>query len=685
VGGEIEYLGRLDHQVKIRGFRIELGEVESVLQAHPGVREAVVLAREDVPGQQRLVGYVVGEEADAPGADELRAFLAATLPEYMVPASFVALPALPLSPNGKVDRGALPPAEAGGTAGEDSALRTPTEEMLAGIWAEVLRVRHVGVHDNFFILGGHSLLVLRAAARVRQACGVDLPLRMFFEHPTLRPLARAIEGARGVGAATPIVPVPRDGGVELPLSAAQQWFWLKDQVDRIAGAGIIVSARRVEGPLRPRALARALASVVRRHEALRTVFPAVDGRPRQRILAAAAARPLHAVDLAGLEAEAREQALRTWATRLGEHPFRLAEAPPFRAVLLRLAPGDHVLLLAVHHIVCDGWAMGVVHRDLGAFYRAEVEGVPAALPELPVQYADYAAWEGGQAAGEPGARQAAHWRARLEGTRPVLARLADDPERLGSAGDRGTEPLRLGEEEAASLRRLLHDEGATGFMGLLAVLGALLHAGTGEADVVVAADAAGRERAEMQGVVGTLASMWPQRIDMAGDPTFRELLRRTRKRILEDSAHQALPSDTLRGALVGDGDGGPGHLGEIDFSYTAGAGAAPRLAGVESRAYPVARTLRQGGLGVSLADEGEAIRGLLTFNADAFRPETARRLARGFEWLAAAAAADPDLPLSALSARLAAEEQRRRALQAGELALAASTRLRDSIGRRGRR
>ncbi|HEU0079980.1 MAG TPA: amino acid adenylation domain-containing protein, partial [Longimicrobiaceae bacterium] len=358
--GELEYLGRVDQQVKLRGFRIEPGEIEAAIQDHPGIAAAVVLVREDaalgVPGEPRLVGYVVAEDGEPVRMDALREHLRQRLPGYMVPAAFVALERLPLTSNGKVDRRALPRPEPG--AGEEAAYvapRTPTEEVLAGVWAEVLGVERVGVHDDFFELGGHSLRATQVVSRARALFGVELPLRALFEQPTLDGLAARVEAARRGAAALegpPLCPLPREGAL-LPCSFAQERLWFLDQMDPGNASYNVPLALRLRGDLRPGALERALEEIVRRHEVLRTTFAPADGRPVQ-VVHPAPPVPLPLVDLSALTASARQAALRGLARRGAAEPFDLGAGPLYRAGLVRLEETDHVLLWTVHHIVSDG-------------------------------------------------------------------------------------------------------------------------------------------------------------------------------------------------------------------------------------------------------------------------------------------------------------------------------------------
>ncbi|HLL47574.1 MAG TPA: condensation domain-containing protein, partial [Longimicrobiaceae bacterium] len=527
--GTLEFLGRADHQVKLRGFRVEPGEVAAALLEHPAVQHAVVALRDDAAGGKRLAAYVVPVRPDAVGEPELRAHARARLPEYMVPAAFVLLERLPLSPNGKVDRRALP--EPGRPEGEDACLppRTPLEEALAGTWAGVLGVERVGPRDSFWGLGGHSLLAIRLISRVRRLFGVELPLRTLFGAPTLAEFSERVESARREGpvrGAPPLRPAPRAGA--LPLSFAQQRLWLVDRMEGGGAAYHVPAAFRLRGPLDVDALGRALTEVVRRHEALRTSFPEVDGAPVQAVAAAAAVPlPVEALDGAGEAALARRLA------KAAGLPFDLAAGPLFRALLLRTGAGEHVLFLDVHHVVSDGWSMEILLRELSALYGAFTRGEPSPLPELEVQYADYAVWQRGWLVGEVLEEQLAFWRRRMEGAPAVLELPADRPRPAARSYRGAVHPFCLAAPLATELKALAGREGATLHMVLLAAFQLLHSRLSGEDDVVVGTPVAGRTRAEVEPLVGFFVNTLPLRADLSGDPAFRELLRRVRETTLD--------------------------------------------------------------------------------------------------------------------------------------------------------
>ncbi|HYP21439.1 MAG TPA: condensation domain-containing protein, partial [Chloroflexia bacterium] len=424
--GNIQFLGRLDHQVKLRGFRIELGEIEAVLRQHSAVRDAVLMVREDVAGDKRLVAYVVAVQAMTPA--DLRGYLREHVPEYMVPSAFVLLEKLPLTPNGKLDRRSLPAPELDrGDGREHVAPRSPVEEALVGIWASVLGVERVGVHDNFFELGGHSLLATQALSRVRDVLHVEMPLRRIFETPTVAKLGESVEAALKGGSTAPAPPVRRVQRTgNLPLSFAQQRLWFLDQWMPASAAYNIPVVMRLDGPLDEDALKASINAIVGRHEALRTTFEVVGDRPAQ-VIAPTLDVPVPLADLGDLPGDSRQVEAQRRVKEEAQRPFDMARGPLLRANLLRLDERAHLLVLVMHHIVSDGWSMGVLTQELAELYRAFVAGEEPSLPELPVQYADYALWQRGWLQGDALQAQLDYWKGQLAGAPSAIELPTDRP------------------------------------------------------------------------------------------------------------------------------------------------------------------------------------------------------------------------------------------------------------------
>ncbi|MBW3655690.1 MAG: amino acid adenylation domain-containing protein, partial [Gemmatimonadetes bacterium] len=646
-------------QVKVRGFRVEPGEIEARLVSHPGVREAVALALDDGRGGKRLVAYFVGEVLES-GA--LRAHLSEQLPEYMVPAAFVRLDAFPLTPNGKLDRRALPAPGADAFAARDhEALLGETEEALAGIWAELLGVERVGRGDDFFALGGHSLLAVRVASRVRRALGADASPGDVFERPVLADFARGLQTAtRAEG--TAIVRVERGG--PLPLSFAQQRLWFIGQMEGAGAAYHLGMRLRLKGELDREALMRALERIVARHEALRTSFPETDGVPVQRI-SPVEENPFHLVEH---DLEGRPEAPRELGRLVAEEagtPFDLARGPLVRGQLIRLAGNDHVLVVTMHHIVSDGWSMGIFTRELSALYGAFCGGRPDPLPPLPVQYADYAAWQRRWLQGEVLQRQGDYWRETLSGA-PELLEVPTDrprPARQDFAG--ASLRIELDEALTGALKTLGQRHGATLHMTLLAGWATVLARLSGQDDVVVGTPTAGRGSSEVEGLIGLFVNTLALRVDLSGAPTVAELLRRVRERALEAQRHQDVPFEQvvervrparslshtpLFQVMLAWQETSPGEL-ELP-----GIAAAP-LGGVEEGAAPFDLTL-------SLAPRGGRISGDVVYATALFDRATVERYAGCLRRVLEEMAADDSRPVSRLD--LLGEAERARLLALGE-------------------
>jgi amino acid adenylation domain-containing protein/non-ribosomal peptide synthase protein (TIGR01720 family) len=654
--GRIEYLGRTDHQVKLRGFRIELGEIEAALAGCPGVREAVVVARRDPPGETRLVAYVVPAGEPGPAGTELRDRLRERLPDYMVPTAFVRLAALPSSPSGKVDRRALPaPERVPGSAGENKAPATPVEELVAGVWADLLGLDRVGTDESFFDLGGHSLLATRVLSRLRAALGVELPLRDLFEAPTVAALARAAERALRTGdapEAPPLVPVPR--GSDLPLSFAQQRLWFLDQLDPGTAAYNLPFAVRLTGEIDVAALAWSLAAVVHRHEILRTRFVAREGVPVQ-VIDPPPLPSLPEVDLAGLPGERRREELERLAAVQMARPLDLARGPLLRVWLARLDAGEAAVLAVFHHTVADGWSRAIFAAEMEALYRAARSRVPPVLAPLPVQYADYAVWQRRWLSGESLASQLAWWTQRLAGIPSLLALPTDRP-RPAVQSFRGTTlPLALPAPLAEALASLGRHQGATLFMTLFAGFVLLLHRVSGAEDVVLGTPIANRTRAELEGLIGSFANTLVLRADLAGAPTFGELVARVREVALGAYAHQDLPFEVLVDAVKPERNLSYNPVFQVLFGLDNSPGSDRAGSGATPVSFAAAGTTSRFDLALDMTGGPGGLAGVLEYSTDLFDGATARRLAAWFETLLGAAAAAPETRIAVLPLLTAAE------------------------------
>jgi len=657
--GNIEFLGRVDHQVKVRGFRIELGEIEAALGQHPALQAAIVLAWEDGAGTKRLVAYVVPEKDTAPGVSELRSFLQEKLPDYMVPSAFVTLDALPLTPTGKVDRRALPAPDGARPEVENVyvAPRTPEEEIVAGIWAQILGLERVGIHDNFFELGGHSLLATRLVSRLRDDLQVEVPLRTLFETPTVAGLAESIR--RKMWAAQdlsipPIQPVPRDR--DLPLSFAQQRLWFLDQLEPGSPFYNIPTAVRLTGPLDVAALERTLNEIVRRHEALRTTFETVDGRARQ-VIAPELTVPLPVTDLTDLPETEREAEALQLATQEAQRPFDLARGPLLRARLLRLGREDHVALLTMHHIVSDGWSMGILIQEIAALYEAFSSGRPSPLQELPIQYADFAHWQREWLQGEILEAQLSYWKQQLDGSPPLLELPTDRPRPAVQSFRGRTQAFALPKDLSKAIKDLGHQEGATLFMTLLAAFQSLLYRYTGQETINVGTPIANRTQSEIEGLIGFFVNTLVMRADLSGDPSFRELLKRVREMALGAYAHQDLPFEMLVDALQPERNLSHSPLFQVMFVLQEAPMGAQALSNLTLRGVEAETGVAKFDLTLSMAEDGDGLGGVFEYNVDLFDAATIERMIAHFQRLLEGIVADPNRPISELPLLTEAERE----------------------------
>ncbi|MBV9122341.1 MAG: amino acid adenylation domain-containing protein, partial [Planctomycetes bacterium] len=657
--GELEYLGRLDHQVKIRGFRIELGEIETVLTRHPAVREAVLTAREDHPGDKRLVAYLVGNGEPLPPTAELRSYLKEHLPEYMVPSAFVTLESMPRTPNGKVDRKTLPAPE---QAREDvpaslSAPRTPVEELVAGVWAEVLGRGPAGIHDNFFELGGHSLLATQVVSRLQEWLRVDLPLRALFEAPTVAGLAEVIEHLRQGSARVqlpPLGPTPREG--PLPLSFAQQRLWFLHQWAPGSCLYHIPAAVRLHGPLDVSALERSFQEVVRRHEALRTTFANADGQPVQ-VITPDRASPLPVIDLSAVPAAEREEKVQELASLEARRPFDLVGEPLLRTTLLRLGAEEHVVLLTMHHIISDGWSLGVFLREVTALYGAFAAGQPAPLPDLPVQYADYTLWQRQWLQGEVLQKQLSYWKEQLANAPPALDLPTDYPRPAVQSFHGARQAFTLSSELTDQLRSLSRREGCTLYMVLLAAFQALLHRYTGQEDICVGTPIANRGRSETEGLIGFFVNTLVLRTDLSGDPPFRAFLGRVRTAALSAYAHQDLPFEKLVEEIQPQRDLSRSPLFQVLFAFNQDPGQFLELPGLTLDITEVDTGTAKFDLSLSLVEGPNGLSGSFEYSTDLFEKESMARLLGHWRTLLEGIVAEPGQCLSELPLLTQAEQR----------------------------
>ncbi|BAZ09555.1 amino acid adenylation domain-containing protein [Calothrix sp. NIES-4071] len=661
--GELEYLGRIDQQVKIRGFRIELGEIEALLAQHPAVWESVVLVTENERDDKRLVAYVVPLE-QFPTAQELRQFLANQLPGYMVPNTFVLLESLPLTSNGKLDRRALAKLELQSTLPEKFvAPRTPVEQILAQIWAQVLKVEQVGIHDNFFELGGHSLLATQLLSRIRNIFKVELPLRELFVKATVAELAHLIENLQQQSSKLHAPPIlPRAENAELPLSFSQQRLWFLDQLQPLSAFYNIPIAFRLQGTLSRAALKQSLQEIIRRHEALRTNFITVDGQPTQ-IIQTQTSWALSVVDLQHLSATEQEVASQQLAQQQAIEPFDLAEHALVRATLVVLSETQHILLLCMHHIVSDGWSISVLLSELATLYNTYSQDQPSlgdatqTLAPLPIQYADFAIWQRDWLQGDVLQTQLSYWQQQLKDAPALLSLPTDRPRPAVQTFAGAYEEFALSSELTSGLTELSQQQGVTLFMTLLAAFDTLLYRYTKQEDILVGSPIANRNHSEIEGLIGFFVNTLVMRTNLAGNPSFSELLTRVREIAMDAYAHQDLPFEMLVEALQPERDLSHTPLFQVTFVLQNDSMSQLELTGLTASPLVVKGTAAKFDLTLSMQNTPNGLVGVWEYNTDLFNASTIERMTSHFVTLLEGIVTNPIERISQLPLLTQVEQQ----------------------------
>jgi amino acid adenylation domain-containing protein len=654
--GDIEFLDRVDNQVKIRGFRIESGEVEAALATHPDVSDAVVVAREDTPGNKRLVAYVVAAAGSAPDTGELRRFVADRLPPYMVPGAFVRMQALPQTPNGKIDRAALP-----APAHTRPDLTTPwvapsgpTEETLAAIWAQVLGIEGLGAHDDFFELGGHSLLATQVVARAREAFGRDLPLKAIFESPTVAGLAAAVTGAGPdtghQSSAPPLVARPRVPGERLPLTLAQQQMLTLELQASPPGLYNVTAVHRFDGPVDEAALRAALQYMVERHETLRTAFPVDEHGLGWQLVDPAATADLVASDLGDVPPDERPAELRRRIAAQDAEPFDLSRAPVFRAGLIRVGDEESHLVATFDHLICDMTSAYIFLGEVVLAYEALADDRAPELSPLPVQFADFALWQREWLTEERLAAQLDHWRTALAGM-PFGPALPFDHTPASPSRRISQRPVDVPPELYRPLEGLAREARATPFVVCVAAVTGVLGKLGGTTDVVLSTTLSGRQRNECEGMIGMFAGMGRIRVDVSGDPPFPELVGRARDAVLGLFEHQDIPFMKVRAALF------PDFPKQGDYARTAavipvellyfhaahdhwapGSGVVERP-GADDAVDDIFFRGQLQPLSITFVDDGSRMWGHISYKVDFYDDTTIERLASAIESMLTSAAA----------------------------------------------
>ncbi len=702
--GHIEYLGRIDNQIKLRGFRIELGEIEAILAQHPAVVQNAVIATLDPSGERRLVAYCVAKHKSVPRISDLRDFLKPKLPEYMLPSAFVILDALPLTANGKVDRSALDAIQTARLEDDITfvAPRTPTEEILAGIWAQVLAVEQVGIHNNFFELGGHSLLATQLASRVRTKLAVELPLRSLLENPTVAKLAVYVETTLRGGlsmAAPPLLRMARNGNI--PLSHAQARLWFLNQLEPNSDFYNIPTAVRLTGRLNVVALKQSLNEIVRRHEILRTNFAiaprgllegksspyasegeleskvrcAIDAQAVQ-VIHSAPNSTLSVLDLREISEINREAQVRHLAMEVTQQPFDLSSDPLLRMFLLQLDEEEYILLVVMHHIITDGWSLGVFVRELGILYESFCNNKPLLLPELPIQYADFALWQRQWLQGEVLENELSYWRRHLANL-PMLQLPTDIPRPAVQTFRGAVQSLVLPNVLSDAIKTLSYQEGVTLFMLLLTAFKTLLHWYTAQDDIVVGTDVANRNRIETENLIGFFVNELVLRTDFSGNPTFRELLQRVRQVTLESYVHQDLPFDKLVEALNPERNLKHNPLFQVMFGLDNAPMPPLEPSGITLSPLKLNHEVSVFDLILYMMETEQGLVGSLRYSTDLFEQATITRMLKHFEILLHHVVTQPDVRLNILREMLAETDKQEQIIKQKEFREASRRKLKN--------
>jgi amino acid adenylation domain-containing protein len=669
--GNIEYIGRIDRQVKIRGFRIELGEIEALLAQHPAIDRTIVVVNEDIPGDKRLVAYLVANQDRKLTINALRDFLSQKLPSYMIPAAFVVLDILPLTSNGKVDRKALPAPDRTSVVSERKPLattdrtsltitgtntlamegsfvapRTATEEILVSIWSQVLSVDMLGISDNFFVLGGHSLLATQIISRCRTAFSIELPLRQLFESPTVADLAIFIDKSQNNESEYQTIP-QRANRANAPLSFAQQRLWFLNQLEPNSPFYNFSWPVRLQGNLNVDILKTSLGAIVDYQEILRTKYINQNGNPIQ-VIDVPQSVELQIIDLQQYDRTEQEIQLQKFLHQESQRPINLESAMMFRGCLLKLAPSEHVLLLVMHHIASDGWSMGVFWAQLTELYTAFLNGQSNPLATLPIQYADYAVWQREWLTGEVLDHQLNYWKGQLAGANPLLELPTDRPRPPVQTYRGASQSLALSETLTTSLKQLCVKEDVTLYMTLLAAFQTLLYRYSGQEDIIVGSPIAGRNRAEIESLIGFFVNTLVLRTDLSSNPSFQELLARVRANTLDAYAYQDLPFEKLVEELNPERSLSYSPLFQVMFVFQNTPGQTAQLLGLTQTPVELVTETAQFDLTLSVEEQNGLLIGSWNYNTDLFDADTITRMSGHFQTLLEGIVEHPEQPIAQL-------------------------------------
>ncbi len=649
--GKIEYLGRIDNQVKIRGFRIELGEIESVLDRYPNLEKSVVIALEDENSQKTLVAYIVSHSEKTPNITELRNFLQEKLPSYMIPSSFVFLEAFPLTPNGKIDRRALPKPNITreNLAKAFIAPRTPTEEIVAGIWAELLALE-VGMEDNFFELGGHSLLATQVISRICQAFSIELPLRVLFESPTIAELSTIIEKTNQTDLTTisPIDIISRNENI--PLSFTQKRLWFLNELEGHSATYNMPGAVLLTGKLNVIALENSIHELVKRHEILRTTFKAIDGQPFQIIHPESDLIPLiDAIDLRSCPKDEREITIRQLATEQRMQPFNLETGPLLRFKLLQLEETEHILLIVLHHIISDAWSAQIVIQEITILYNAlsTEEKIPEnLLPKLNIQFADYAYWQKQWLQGKKLHQQLAYWKEKLANA-PTLLNISTDYPRSQIISNQGSSiPFSISSTLNQAIETFKKNEKVTLFMILFSAFLCLMDCYSNDEDICIGSPIANRNRKDTEGIIGFFANTIVLRCDLSGNPNFKDLLVRVKEVSLEAYTHQDIPFEKLVEELQPDRNLNYNPLFQVWFVLQNAPQTSLEFPELTWKDLEIDTGIVRHDLMLSLSESKDGLDGKFEYKTDLFQKDTINQMIENLKIILEKMTSQPDMTLN---------------------------------------
>jgi len=660
--GDIEYLGRIDQQVKIRGFRIEIGEIEAAIHQHSEIREAVIIVTEDRQDDKRLVAYVVFQSTHI-SVLELRNFLKAKLPDYMIPAAFVVLEKFPLTPNGKIDRRALPAPDTIQQPEENTALAlTPVQEMLTGIWADILGIKQVGIYDNFFELGGHSLLATRVISQIRKAFKVELPLRCLFESPTVAELAKKIEKTTKADLKVKLPNIGQTSKLgKIPLSYAQKRLWYLQQLEPNNTAYNVFDAVRIIGSLNIPALEQSLNEIIRRHEILRTNFILEHGQPIQ-VITSSLNLELPIIDLSKLLDAERDKTVQNLANQEAEKVFKLDIEPLLRVTLLRLSETEYVLLFTMHHIISDGWSMGVLIKELVALYEAFSLGKPSSLPEILIQYADFAIWQRQWLEEVVLDTLLTYWQQQLQNL-PTLKLTTDYPRPITPTYQGSAQPFTLSSTLSQQIKILSNQQGVTLFMTLQAAFVTLMHYYSEQDDIVIGTDVANRNQGETEDLIGFFVNQLVLRTNFDGNPSFQELLERVRSVTLDAYAHQDLPFDKLVEAINPERNLHITPLFQVKLILQNTPTTALNLTGLAFQNLETETKTATFDLLFDIRDTEHGLMGLLKYSTELFAAKTIARMLKHFETILSQIVDKPSVKINELKEILAQADKQDKVTQ----------------------